>query len=250
MQRKKRWRGELQYIYLSGDSVIFLRKEMSGDEECCTHSVFSFIQLRSKWWRSIVLYSFLPPPSNAVAQARAGQGARGVHASTPDSRDKRRRSHFQREYTEPKEEEPNKMEGDAISSVYILLYAATITTLSLSLCVYSVCVCMYTWWKTEHVPPENRGGLYNTTGRRPIGRIHGSLYKDKPAWWWVPPGLDCILMSSLFLVPSLYYILLPPTTLKSRRKMCNMSTHTHTQKLIIRPQLLFAAHYAMEGCTV
>ncbi len=121
------------------------------------------------------------------------------------------------------------MEGDAISSVYILLYAATITTLSLSLCVYSVCVCMYTWWKTEHVPPENRGGLYNTTGRRPIGRIHGSLYKDKPAWWWVPPGLDCILMSSLFLVPSLHYILLPPTTLKSRRKMCNMSTHTHTE---------------------
>jgi hypothetical protein len=56
----------------------------------------------------------------------------------------RRRSHFHREYTEPKEEEPNKMEGDAISSVYILLYAATITTLSLSLCVYSVCVCMYT----------------------------------------------------------------------------------------------------------
>jgi hypothetical protein len=166
----------------------------------------------------------LASPSNAVAQARAGQGARGVHASTPDSRDKRRRSHFQREYTEPKEEEPNKMEGDAISSVYILLYAATITTLSLSVCIQ--CVCVYTWWKTEHVPPENRGGLYNTTGR-PIGRIHGSLYKDKPAWWWVPPGLDCILMSSLFLVPSLYYILLPPTTLKSRRKMCNMSTHTH-----------------------
>lgn len=35
------------------------------------------------------------------------------------------------------------MEGDAISSVYILLYAATITTLSLSLCVYSVCVCVH-----------------------------------------------------------------------------------------------------------
>jgi hypothetical protein len=83
----------------------------------------------------------LASPSNAVAQARAGQGARGVHASTPDSRDKRRRSHFQREYTEPKEEEPNKMEGDAISSVYILLYAATITTLSLS--VYTVCVCVH-----------------------------------------------------------------------------------------------------------
>lgn len=82
----------------------------------------------------------LASPSNAVAHARAGQGARGVHASTPDSRDKRRRSHFQREYTEPKEEEPNKMEGDAISSVYILLYAATIILLSLSLCIQCVCV--------------------------------------------------------------------------------------------------------------
>jgi hypothetical protein len=89
------------------------------------------------------------------------------------------------------------MEGDAISSVYILLYAATITTLSLS--VYTVCVCVHLMKDRARSSREPGGFIqydgaaaYRSYSRQSIQRQASVMMSPSRSWLY----LDVVSLSS------------------------------------------------------